>query len=607
MLERLRERQEWQLARALWRADRRLATGVVGDPRAARRAAGGLRGRDGRAGRRGRAGDAARRAAGRDGRRLRRCSRCSRPIHQAVGANLGDRTAAWLYDGLTDACVAPPGMGHLEDPELASDLTVARDFDLGMTGPPLSISMDFIAGGLVELVAGLASAAVLARATRGGRRSCSAARGWPPTGCCARARSGATATPTRCAARSATPTTPTASPSTRRPPRSCGCSASPAGRSTASSPGAPASTDCSTRPPGCASGRCSSSLVLVVAANVAVFWSLADAAADGRIDLGRTVDLRAGRRRRVADRVRRAQLGARRRRRRRCGRRAGSSRRWARRARSSPGHRSPPTGLPAARDPLPRRHLRLPGGARRRGARRLRPHDPGRHVAGHRRPERRRQDHARQAALPALRPAGRRHRGRRHRPARPRPRRAGASASPRCSRTSSASSCRCATTWRPAGAPDDVDPRRARARPAPPTSPTSTRRSPRATRAAPTCPAASGSASRWPGRCARCSSAPGVVLLDEPTAQLDVRGEAEIFERVLAATAALHDDPHLAPLLHRAPGRPHLRARARPRGRARHPRRADGARRPLPHDVRPAGAALRRRGDEEGVTLDVLG
>jgi ABC-type multidrug transport system fused ATPase/permease subunit len=27
-----------------------------------------------------------------------------------------------------------------------------------------------------------------------------------------------------------------------------------------------------------------------------------------------------------------------------------------------------------------------------------------------------------------------------------------------------------------------------------------------------------------------------VVLLDEPTAQLDVRGEAEIFERILAAT-----------------------------------------------------------------------
>ncbi len=84
------------------------------------------------------------------------------PIHQALGANLGDRTAAWLYDRLTEACIRPPGMGHLEDPKLTSDLTVARDFDLGMTGPPLFISMDFIAGGLVEGIGGLASALVLA-------------------------------------------------------------------------------------------------------------------------------------------------------------------------------------------------------------------------------------------------------------------------------------------------------------------------------------------------------------------------------------------------------------------------------------------------------------
>ena len=81
------------------------------------------------------------------------------PIHQAVSANLGDRTAAWLYDRLTEACVRPPGMGHLEDPALTSDLTVARDFDLGMTGPPLSISMDFIASGMVEMIGGVASAA----------------------------------------------------------------------------------------------------------------------------------------------------------------------------------------------------------------------------------------------------------------------------------------------------------------------------------------------------------------------------------------------------------------------------------------------------------------
>jgi len=84
------------------------------------------------------------------------------PIHQAVSSNLGDRTAAWLYDRLTEACVHPPGMGHLEDATLTSDLTVARDFDLGMTGPPLSISMDFIAGGLVELIGGLSAAVVLA-------------------------------------------------------------------------------------------------------------------------------------------------------------------------------------------------------------------------------------------------------------------------------------------------------------------------------------------------------------------------------------------------------------------------------------------------------------
>src|SRR5436309_13563225 len=85
------------------------------------------------------------------------------PIQQAVGANLGDRTAAWLYDRLTDACVRPPGMGHLEDAKLTNDLTVARDFDLGMTGPPLSISMDFIASGMVEMIGGVACAVILAR------------------------------------------------------------------------------------------------------------------------------------------------------------------------------------------------------------------------------------------------------------------------------------------------------------------------------------------------------------------------------------------------------------------------------------------------------------
>jgi ATP-binding cassette subfamily B protein len=83
------------------------------------------------------------------------------PVQTALSFNLGDRTAAWLYDRLSEACVRPPGMGHLEDPSLTSDLTVARDFDLGMTGPPLSYSMDFIAGGMVEMIGGIAAAALL--------------------------------------------------------------------------------------------------------------------------------------------------------------------------------------------------------------------------------------------------------------------------------------------------------------------------------------------------------------------------------------------------------------------------------------------------------------
>ena len=83
------------------------------------------------------------------------------PVHTAIGGNLGDRTAAWLYDRLTEACVGPPGVAHLEDPELTSDLTAARDFDLGMMGPPLSISMDFIASGMTEMIGGVASAIIL--------------------------------------------------------------------------------------------------------------------------------------------------------------------------------------------------------------------------------------------------------------------------------------------------------------------------------------------------------------------------------------------------------------------------------------------------------------
>ncbi|MFI5316470.1 MAG: ABC transporter ATP-binding protein [Myxococcota bacterium] len=87
------------------------------------------------------------------------------PIHQMLGSNLGSRTAAWLYDRLAIACVQPPGMGHLENPKLTTDLAMARDFDLGISGPPLNISMDFIASGLVQFLSGVTSAVVLAAYT----------------------------------------------------------------------------------------------------------------------------------------------------------------------------------------------------------------------------------------------------------------------------------------------------------------------------------------------------------------------------------------------------------------------------------------------------------
>ena len=64
----------------------------------------------------------------------------------------------------------------------------------------------------------------------------------------------------------------------------------------------------------------------------------------------------------------------------------------------------------------------------------------------------------------------------------------------------------------------------------------------------------------------------GLVLLDEPTAQLDVRGEAEIFRAHAGRHAQCHHDSDLAPVFDRAPSRPYLRARARTRGGTGHAR-----------------------------------
>jgi ATP-binding cassette, subfamily B, bacterial len=83
------------------------------------------------------------------------------PLHQMVSTNLGSRLAAHLMDRLIIAGVSPDGIGHLEDPELTNDLTTARDFDAGIMGPPLAISIDFIVSGLLDLMVGVVASIVL--------------------------------------------------------------------------------------------------------------------------------------------------------------------------------------------------------------------------------------------------------------------------------------------------------------------------------------------------------------------------------------------------------------------------------------------------------------
>ena len=198
------------------------------------------------------------------------CCRSLAPIHQAISANLGDRTAAWLYDRLTDACVRPPGMGHLEDPTL--DERPDRGARLrSRHDRPAAVDLD----GLHRRRPGRDDrrprvAPSCCSRTRGGRRSSWAAPGWRRTGCCARARSGATATPRRCAARSATPTTPIGSRSIPPPAKELRLFglADWTHRSLRRA-GARSCTRCSTRRRGCASSRCCGACCSSSAANVA--------------------------------------------------------------------------------------------------------------------------------------------------------------------------------------------------------------------------------------------------------------------------------------------------------------------------------------------------
>jgi ATP-binding cassette, subfamily B, bacterial len=83
------------------------------------------------------------------------------PIHQLVSMNLGSKMSNHLSGRLMRTGVDPEGIAHLERPEFTNDLTMARDFDQGIMGPPLSVSMDFITGGLLDLLVGIVASLVL--------------------------------------------------------------------------------------------------------------------------------------------------------------------------------------------------------------------------------------------------------------------------------------------------------------------------------------------------------------------------------------------------------------------------------------------------------------
>jgi ABC-type multidrug transport system fused ATPase/permease subunit len=88
-------------------------------------------------------------------------SQVAPPVHQVVGTLLGHRFSSVLNDRLMASTLGPDGIGHLERGDLSNDLTTARDFDLGWSAPPMYLNIDFVAQGLVLLLGGIASALVL--------------------------------------------------------------------------------------------------------------------------------------------------------------------------------------------------------------------------------------------------------------------------------------------------------------------------------------------------------------------------------------------------------------------------------------------------------------
>ncbi len=329
----------------------------------------------------------------------------SSPIHTQVGSILGDRTSGSLQARLTDACSDPPG--------IATSSGLA--WPTSSRWPATSTS---------------ASPARRSRSRSGssppGWSSCSAAR--PRRSCWAPSLwwapfvigGGLAARPTGCSGESsvwANRTDPEVMAEQRHADYAyrLAVEAGPAKEVRvfglggwvvdrfAHRPPPPRSTS-SGRPCGCASGRCSIVFAVLGVAHAVVLVPLVAAAIDGDLGLATLVVAAQALRRRERPRRRRVRLGARGRGPAGRGGRAARGRMGPRRSAGRAGrHAGRAAGMPAHEIRFRRRRLHLPE-RWRAGLRAPRPHDPGRPVARHRRPQRRRQDDAGQAAVPALRP-----------------------------------------------------------------------------------------------------------------------------------------------------------------------------------------------------------
>jgi ATP-binding cassette subfamily B protein len=83
------------------------------------------------------------------------------PLHTQLAGNLGDRASATLQDRLMVSTTSPAGIAHLEDPDLAADFSLARDFDLGLTSVRMRDATPQIGSGFASFGAGIVSALVV--------------------------------------------------------------------------------------------------------------------------------------------------------------------------------------------------------------------------------------------------------------------------------------------------------------------------------------------------------------------------------------------------------------------------------------------------------------